>query len=399
MIKTTHQGSKGFTLIELLVVIAIIAILAAILFPVFARAREKARQTTCTSNQRQISASILMWSQDHEETFPSATIWNDVRVDAGALICPTLGKSTANGYAYNITLDSKGLGDVSDTSGMLLTGDSTDSNHMIYAGPDVDYRHSSQAIVSYTDGHVGTSKYVPIMVQPQADALAGLTPRTLTTTSPGTTNSWWGTTADENTYIKMRIISDATANPANATTVSNYTNGDTQYNTVSCDLATVKSGTPTTWWAITLDLSMYAGNYDTIVGVRDTAGKDIVNVCRTWDYFMTPSSQSTYTHYLNVPQQLGNGFTNFTACTVIGTPSQPKGSNPGPWYKLKFVGTPNNKIYYEYVDIKGTFVGSSVSSTATSGATILAPKTFYTFSSIGNGSRTIKATNIRYDYK
>jgi prepilin-type N-terminal cleavage/methylation domain-containing protein len=45
----------GFTLIELLVVIAIIAILAAILFPVFARAREKARQTTCTSNQRQIA--------------------------------------------------------------------------------------------------------------------------------------------------------------------------------------------------------------------------------------------------------------------------------------------------------------------------------------------------------
>jgi prepilin-type N-terminal cleavage/methylation domain-containing protein len=60
------KTSKGFTLIELLVVIAIIAILAAILFPVFARAREKARQTTCTSNQRQIAASILMWSQDHE---------------------------------------------------------------------------------------------------------------------------------------------------------------------------------------------------------------------------------------------------------------------------------------------------------------------------------------------
>ena len=49
---------KGFTLIELLVVIAIIAILAAILFPVFARAREKARQSTCASNQRQISAAM-----------------------------------------------------------------------------------------------------------------------------------------------------------------------------------------------------------------------------------------------------------------------------------------------------------------------------------------------------
>ena len=52
---------RGFTLIELLVVIAIIAILAAILFPVFARAREKARQTTCTSNQKQIAALVQMY--------------------------------------------------------------------------------------------------------------------------------------------------------------------------------------------------------------------------------------------------------------------------------------------------------------------------------------------------
>jgi prepilin-type N-terminal cleavage/methylation domain-containing protein len=66
-------SQKGFTLIELLVVIAIIAILAAILFPVFARAREKARQTTCTSNQRQIAASIQMYCQDHEETFPGSS--------------------------------------------------------------------------------------------------------------------------------------------------------------------------------------------------------------------------------------------------------------------------------------------------------------------------------------
>ncbi len=393
-----NKASKGFTLIELLVVIAIIAILAAILFPVFARAREKARQTTCTSNQRQISASILMYCQDHEEVFPGTTVWRDISIDPGALICPTIGKKTTNGYGYNNFLGGKSIGEVTDTSGMLLTGDSTDTNNLIYVGPDVDYRHSSQAIVSYTDGHVGSSKYVPIMLQPAVDALAGLTPRTLTTTPPVTANSWWGTTADENTFIKMRIINDATATPANATTVSNYTNGDTQYNTVCCDLATVKTGTPTTWWAITMDLSMYAGNYDTIVGVRDTAAKDIINVSRTWDYFMTPSSQSTYTHYLNVPQQLGNGFTNFTACPVLGIASGPKGNNPGPWYKLKMVGI-QGKTYYEYVDIKGNFVGSNTTSTATSGATILAPKTFYTFSSIGNGSRTIKATNIRYDFQ
>ncbi|NUQ01544.1 MAG: DUF1559 domain-containing protein [Armatimonadetes bacterium] len=60
----------AFTLIELLVVIAIIAILAAILFPVFAKAREKARQSSCQSNLKQIGVGVLQYVQDYDETFP-----------------------------------------------------------------------------------------------------------------------------------------------------------------------------------------------------------------------------------------------------------------------------------------------------------------------------------------
>jgi len=71
-----QRRTSAFTLIELLVVIAIIAILAAILFPVFAQAREKARGISCISNTKQLSMGVLMYTQDYDETYPIGFISN-----------------------------------------------------------------------------------------------------------------------------------------------------------------------------------------------------------------------------------------------------------------------------------------------------------------------------------
>jgi len=89
---------RGFTLIELLVVIAIIAILAAILFPVFAQAREKARQTQCLSNLKQVGTGLMMYTQDYDEMNPpmrnaADTAWRDNWADFNN---PTFAGQTPN---------------------------------------------------------------------------------------------------------------------------------------------------------------------------------------------------------------------------------------------------------------------------------------------------------------
>src|SRR5436305_8741687 len=77
-----RRRGLGFTLIELLVVIAIIAILAAILFPVFAQARAKARAASCTSNLKQLSMAMIMYAGDYDETLPQ---WHwDISYNGGS---------------------------------------------------------------------------------------------------------------------------------------------------------------------------------------------------------------------------------------------------------------------------------------------------------------------------
>ena len=78
------KANRGFTLIELLVVIAIIAILAAILFPVFAKAREKARQGSCLSNEKQIGVALMQYVQDYDETYPQSYYYLNPAVGGAA---------------------------------------------------------------------------------------------------------------------------------------------------------------------------------------------------------------------------------------------------------------------------------------------------------------------------
>ncbi len=156
----THAPRRrvGFTLIELLVVIAIIAILAAILFPVFAKAREKARQTTCINNQRQMATAITLYAQDHEEILPTAaSVWGDLGLTKGVLVCPTAGVKVPNGYGYNATLSAVALGDVTAPAAMVLTSDAqagTTGNLITDYDSHGDARHGKSLILACVDGHV-----------------------------------------------------------------------------------------------------------------------------------------------------------------------------------------------------------------------------------------------------
>ena len=124
----------GFTLIELLVVIAIISILASMLMPVFARARAKARQTSCLSNVKQLTLGLKMYGQDYDEMFPygktanAGTLWHQAIYpytrNRQILRCPDR-KGMYVGYGYNYLVGANGTseGEFYDSAMKLLIGD------------------------------------------------------------------------------------------------------------------------------------------------------------------------------------------------------------------------------------------------------------------------------------
>jgi hypothetical protein len=128
--------------------------LPAILFPVFAKAREKARVTTCMSHQREIAMAIMMYAQDNNEVLPSDM--SMLNLSPKTLQCSSK-PDLAVGYGYNSNLINRSLGDISteDMSVTLLTADSNAANNFISSPTDIDLnRHDLHYVDSFIDGHV-----------------------------------------------------------------------------------------------------------------------------------------------------------------------------------------------------------------------------------------------------
>lgn len=142
------RRQAGFTLIELLVVIAIIGILAAIMFPVFSKAREKARQSTCLSNQRQLAMAITMFAQEHER-YPDDMWYSELNISdsKGIFKCPSKDDQEI-GYGMNAYLQRSRPDIISKPQNVICTVDS-----MTTSALSADFgRHGKGAIYSRLDG-------------------------------------------------------------------------------------------------------------------------------------------------------------------------------------------------------------------------------------------------------
>ena len=166
-----QRATGGFTLIELLVVIAIIAVLAAILFPVFAQAREKARQTSCINNQHQLIVALSIYVQDNDEMFPPAsTVWQALsNLPPKVMICPTQG-GTTNTYVYSSSLSSLPYGNLGSPADQLCFADGAHAAilndtpptyfNVAYSMKDYTFCHGGRVIASYADGHAALTSSV-----------------------------------------------------------------------------------------------------------------------------------------------------------------------------------------------------------------------------------------------
>jgi prepilin-type N-terminal cleavage/methylation domain-containing protein len=167
-----YRQPHGFTLIELLVVIAIISILAALLFPIITKVRERAYQTACFNNQRQIAQLLHLYVQDHDELFmgnPGEGSWPNelvVTADAGLYDCPKGdGKASSSNpdYGFNAVLFGKALGDIQSPATVVMTADRTSySRSPTYAFTDFEHeitpRHAGGSVLACVDGHVTYEK-------------------------------------------------------------------------------------------------------------------------------------------------------------------------------------------------------------------------------------------------
>jgi len=189
--------------------------LAAILFPVFSKAREKARQTTCTSNQKQIALAVTMYIQENEETLPTIddSILGTVDIKGKIANCPN---TTGQGYVFNGVLSEQGLGSINEPTMVWLSADAKKgaTEFAAFSTSDMEARHAGGIIASYLDGHVVYSKKAAEIMQSMSYNVASNTATnasyaaaTKTFTTSDVNASFGYVPADRDAYVAHLVLS------------------------------------------------------------------------------------------------------------------------------------------------------------------------------------------------